>query len=100
MDYILKIGNYSESEINICLRLNFLDRFIIMIMLYIYIYVFVNVMYFCVYFIRFHRIASILYLIAYNIFCQRCTGVRLYLLNLIIGDRLLHDYYRWSLVRV
>ena len=31
MDYILQIGNYSESsEINICLCLNYLDRFIML----------------------------------------------------------------------
>ena len=40
MDYILQIGNYSESsEINICLCPNYLDRFIML-----YKYVFVNVM--------------------------------------------------------
>ena len=89
MDYILQIGNYSESsKINICLCLNYLDWFIMR-------YVFVKVMYFCVYFIILHCIASIFYLIAYIIFCQRYTAdVRLYLLNLIIDDRLLHDYYR------
>ena len=36
---------------------------------------------------KLHRIASILYFIAYIIFCQRYTGVRLYLLDLIIDDR-------------
>ena len=79
--------NYSESsEINMSLCYNYLDRFIILCR---HICICQCHVYFCVYCIILHPIASILYLIAYSIFCQRYTGLRFYLLNLIIYDRLL-----------
>ena len=80
MDYILQIGNYSESsEINICLCPYYLDVFNIH---EIYMYLSKSCISVCIS----SYIASILYLIAYIIFCQRYTGVRSYLLHLIIND--------------
>ena len=75
-DILMDLWNYSESsEINIFISicLNYLDRFILR-----YICLCQSHVFLCV----FHYIASILYLITmitYIIFCQRYTGVRLYL---------------------
>ena len=83
MDYILHIGIIQNHHINKYMSLSQLFG---SVYYEIYVGLFVKFIYFCVYFIILHRIKSILYLIAYIIFCQRYTGVRLYILNLIIDD--------------